>query len=85
MMYQGYGMGVGGWLAMTLIVVVSVGLVAAATVAVVRGMRPADRGTGTGRFTADDPERVLADRFARGEIDVEEYKARLRTLRTAGS
>ena len=84
MMYQGYGMGVGGWLLMMLIVVVSAGLVAAGTVAVVRGLRPPDWGTVAGPFSAD-PERVLADRFARGEIDVEEYEARLRTLRTASS
>nr|WP_226931166.1 MULTISPECIES: SHOCT domain-containing protein [Parafrankia] len=31
------------------------------------------------------PEEVLADRFARGEIDEQEYRARLATLRdTAG-
>jgi putative membrane protein len=28
-----------------------------------------------------DPEQVLADRFARGEIDADEYRARLATLR----
>jgi putative membrane protein len=84
MMYPGYGMGVGGWLVMTLIVVVGVGLVTAVTVAVVRSLWPADRET-FGRFTADGPERVLADRFARGEIGVEEYEARLRTLRVANS
>jgi putative membrane protein len=29
------------------------------------------------------PEQVLAERFARGEIDDEEYQRRLETLRTA--
>ena len=29
----------------------------------------------------DDPERTLADRLARGEIDVDEYHRRLDTLR----
>ena len=28
-----------------------------------------------------DPEQVLADRFARGEIDADEYRERLATLR----
>jgi len=31
------------------------------------------------------PEQVLADRFARGEIDEEEYRNRLAVLRTDGS
>lgn len=39
------------------------------------GLRPGDRPTA---------ERVLAERFARGEIDEEEYRRRLDTLRAAG-
>ncbi|GAB7186726.1 SHOCT domain-containing protein [Kitasatospora sp. Ki12] len=31
------------------------------------------------------PEQLLAERFARGEIDAEEYRHRLDTLRSAGS
>jgi putative membrane protein len=31
------------------------------------------------------PEQVLADRFARGEIDEDEYRNRLAVLRTDGS
>lgn len=80
MMYQGYGMGAGGWLVMTLILLAGVGLVAAVTVAVVRGVRPPVQGTAAG-----DPERILAGRFARGVIDAEEYETRLRILRTASS
>lgn len=34
---------------------------------------------------APPPEQVLADRFARGEIDEEEYRNRLAVLRTDGS
>ncbi|MER7578477.1 SHOCT domain-containing protein [Kitasatospora sp. NPDC097691] len=37
------------------------------------------RGWGAG----PPPEQVLADRFARGEIDAEEYRHRLETLRSA--
>jgi putative membrane protein len=77
-MYQGYGMGAGGWLVMALILLGTVGLIAAVTVAVVRGLAP-DRRPETGR--PNSAEQVLADRFARGEIDSEEYESRLRTLR----
>ena len=34
-----------------------------------------------GRDTAPDPESVLADRLARGEIDTDEYRQRLDALR----
>ncbi|KPI19038.1 Protein of unknown function DUF2078, membrane [Actinobacteria bacterium OK074] len=34
---------------------------------------------------APPPERVLADRFARGELDEDEYRNRLAVLRTDGS
>ena len=30
------------------------------------------------------PEQILAERFARGEIDVDEYQRRLHSLRTGG-
>ncbi|MEV5528469.1 SHOCT domain-containing protein [Streptomyces prunicolor] len=36
-------------------------------------------------LAAPPPEQVLADRFARGEIDEEEYRNRLAVLRTDGS
>ncbi|WP_405953387.1 SHOCT domain-containing protein [Streptomyces prunicolor] len=36
-------------------------------------------------LAAPSPEQVLADRFARGEIDEEEYRNRLAVLRTDGS
>jgi putative membrane protein len=35
----------------------------------------------TGHGWTDDPERTLADRLARGEIDTEEYERRLEALR----
>jgi putative membrane protein len=78
MMFQGYGMGAGGWLVMTLILLGAVSLIAAVWVAVVR-TPAADRRTETGR--ADSAEHVLADRFARGEIDSDEYESRQRVLR----
>jgi putative membrane protein len=35
-----------------------------------------------GRSSGSDPERTLADRLARGEIDTEEYEHRLEALLT---
>jgi putative membrane protein len=66
------GWGWGGWLISTVMMLVFVGAVALVVVALVRqpgGGRP------------EDPERILADRFARGEIDEDEYKRRRYALR----
>lgn len=51
-------------------------LVGWAVVSFLRGPKPAPR-CGVG-----DAERVLAERFARGEIDDDEYHRRLDTLRS---
>jgi putative membrane protein len=45
--------------------------------------RPADRWPGDGRRERPDPERILAERFARDEINEAEYHRRLQTLRSA--
>jgi putative membrane protein len=89
MMYWGNGMG--GW-GMVLMIVSSLlfwGLVIAGIVALVRY---AGRGGQTGTPTGEGPtpQRILTERFARGEIDEDEYTQRLRVLtdapgpRTAG-
>ncbi len=39
------------------------------------------RGGGDSRSAVPTPERILADRFARGEIDEDEYHQRLDALR----
>jgi putative membrane protein len=62
-----------GWLAMTLVMVAFWGLVIWAVVAVARGDRPTN--------STSDPEAMLAGRFAAGEIDEDEYRSRLATLR----
>ena len=79
MMWYG-GSGWGGWLVMSLVMVAFWGLVIfggiAAWRAVDRGdraQRPADRPT---------PEQLLEERFARGEIDVDEFNHRRELLRT---
>lgn len=75
------GMGWAGWLWMSLAMVVFWSLLIFAVVAAFRGTgkdsKPVDR---TGRR---DPQRILDERFARGEIDVDEYHARQGVLREA--
>lgn len=75
--YDG-GLSWGGWLAMTAMMLIFWGGVIVALVALFRGAgdggpwrRPADR----------DPQQILDERFARGEIDENEYHARQDVLR----
>lgn len=45
--------------------------------------RPVDSGASAGRAgSGPAPEQLLAERFARGEIDEEEYRSRLAVLRS---
>lgn len=72
------GMGWGGWLVMSLMMVAFWALVVWGLVAIFRGTRDTDAVTGVrGR----DPMEILDERFARGEIDTEEYRARQDVLR----
>lgn len=73
MMYWGYGSG-WGYALMAVSMVVFWGLVIGAIVLVVRATAPT-------RAAGPDPQQILADRFARGEIDETEYRARLGALR----
>ena len=83
------GIGWGAWLFGALILLVLVGLLIAAIVALVRASRPgglrARVGGQYGFAGAPHPahaaEAILADRFARGEIAEQEYQARLAVLR----
>jgi putative membrane protein len=74
-----YGNGMGGW-GYALMLVINVlfwGLIIFGVVALVRYLASGDRAAGP-RLT---PEQLLAERFARGEIDEEEYHQRLTILR----
>ena len=91
MMY-GYGTGMGGWgyALVTISLILLGGLVIAGIVALVRsagqGSRDAREPAGRPRLAApprSDPEELLAGRFARGEIDEDEYQRRLAVLRKA--
>lgn len=62
--------GWGGWVMMSLSMLVFWGLVAWGVITVLRG-----------NAHSREPERTLADRFARGEIDEEEYRRRSAALR----
>ena len=77
-MMWGNGMGWGGWLLMTLTTVAFWALVVFGIVALFRG-------TGGSGPRDRDPERgarqILDERFARGEIDAEEYRSRQSLLR----
>ena len=75
------GMGWGGWIAMTLMMVAFWGLVIFAVFAIFRGTT---RAAGPSESaTSRDPMTILAERFARGEIDAEEYHSRQAILRDA--
>jgi len=70
-----YPGGMAWW--MVVIDVLTAVLVVAAVVALVVF---AARYTAKSRALESDPQRVLAQRFARGEIDEEEYRSRVATL-----
>lgn len=83
MMYW-YGNGMGGWgyVLMALSTLVFWALIIGAIVALVRHLgdvRPAGQAPTTG------PEGILAERFARGEIDEEEYRRRIAVVRHAAT
>ncbi|MEW2433281.1 SHOCT domain-containing protein [Streptomyces caniferus] len=89
MMWFGGGWGWGGWFVMAVIMVFFWALVIAGIVALVHYLTSARHGHQTSRpLSSGEPgagnrqaEDVLADRFARGEIDDDEYKRRLALLR----
>lgn len=84
----GYGWGWGGWIVMGVLMVVVWGVVIAAGFAIVQFLRTAgggDRLGPTDGHHAERAEALLAERFARGEIDKDEYHSRLAVLREARS
>ncbi len=82
MMYGWYGDGGGifTWIVMTLIMLVFWGGVIATVVLLVRSSR-ANNAAPSLHPSHHDAERVLNERFARGEIDETEYIARRTALR----
>ncbi|UKY47985.1 SHOCT domain-containing protein [Streptomyces inhibens] len=78
-----YGVGAWGWLAMSVSVFLFLALIIAIAVLIVRALsRPGPFRNGhTATRGGPTPEQILAERYARGEIDEEEYQRRLATLR----
>lgn len=80
MMWWNDGMGWGGWVVMTLTMLAFWSLVVFGVVAIFRG----DREDRTTQVPSErDPLQILDERFARGDIEGEEYRARRDELRTA--
>lgn len=76
--WYGDGAGGAGWIAMALVMVAFWGLAVFAVVAIFRGAKDTGRGD---QGSHHDAREILDERFARGEIDVEEYRARQDVLR----
>ena len=86
MMYDGWmwgdGWGWGGWILMTVVMVLFWAVVITTIVLAVRyvgGSRHTSGGPPG--YVPPNPEDVLAERFARGEIDDDEYRRRMAALR----
>jgi putative membrane protein len=72
--------GWGGWLAMSLMMVIFWGLVIVGGIAAWRAAGRNDREQQ--RVDRRSPEELLDERFARGEIDADEYTRRRELLRS---
>ena len=79
-MMNGYAMSGWGRLLMTLGMLGFWALVAVVTVALLRRPGQPDQQPPPGQQPGPNPEEVLAERLARGEIDPDEYRQRLQTL-----
>jgi putative membrane protein len=82
MMYWGHGMSGWGYLAMALSTVAFWGVLITGIVLLARYLGGGYRASRPP--TTVDPQQILAERFARGEIDEQEYHSRLATLRGTG-
>lgn len=75
--YYGDGPGWGGWVVMTLMMLVFWGLLIFGGIAVWRSL---NRGDHRRREDRPDADQLLDERFARGEIDAEDYRQRRELL-----
>jgi putative membrane protein len=80
--WSGHGTGGWGYGLTALIMILFWAAVIYGIVALVRYARPCH--TGPEPVQPPTPERLLAERFARGQIDEDEYHQRLTSLRAAG-
>ncbi len=77
----GYNWGWGAWLVMSVMMVGFWGLVIAGIVVLVRYLTGSRQGGGAADSGRSSAEEILAERFARGEIDEDEYTRRRQLLR----
>ena len=81
--YHDGGLGWGSWLLMSVMMLAFWALVIVAVVAIFRGIGKAES---SGERPAErEPLDILRERFARGEIEAEEYETRARLLQGQGS
>jgi len=83
MMYWDGNMGAWGYILMVVSFILFWGAIIAAIVVFARSMSGSNRRDGGGGHGTGSAEQLLAERFARGEIDETEYSARLAALRRA--
>lgn len=74
----------GGWWLMVLLMLVVTVAVIVGVVALLRGWTPAGPASVAAAPRAADPRAILQERFARGEIDEQDFRARMRALDEAG-
>jgi putative membrane protein len=81
-----YGEGAGWWgyLLTTVSMILFWALIIIAIIALVRYLRHGEQRTPAGRPQQSSAELLLAERFARGEIDEAEYRHRLEVVRSSG-
>lgn len=85
MFWYGHGMSGWGWVGMTLSMILFWALIITAGILLYRALSSgSEHSRERGAPARPSPEEVLAERFARGEIDEEEYRRRLTTLRGSG-
>ena len=79
-MHDGGGI---GWVMVLLMLVVAIAVVVA-VVALLRGARPTAAVPTKAAGGSSDARAILKDRFARGDIDEDDFRARIRALDEAG-
>ncbi len=78
--WDGNGWGIGAWVAMAVLMLIFWAGVVTVVVLLVRRAHPGE-GPAVLRPPHHDAERILSERFARGEIDEQEFTARRTALR----
>ena len=82
MMYWDHGWSGADWVVVGVLMLLFWAVVVAAGIALVRSLGQPGRGQGLPDATGSGAERILAERYARGEIDEDEYTRRRDVLRS---